>query len=129
MDSFRYAGRFAAEQEDVAALEGMSQIRCRGARGEEDEPQALAAPPAFERFPGRMPRELHLIEIVHAGAAKRAIARRKARWFDQMRLDAEAGGESENRSGVLRDVGLEEGNAHAGAFRSVVGRHAAQNAA
>lgn len=52
------------------------------------------------------------VEIIHPGAAKGAVGEGKARRRDQMRLDAEAGGEPQNRPGVLRNVGLVEGDAH-----------------
>jgi len=59
-----------------------------------------------------VPHERDLIEIVHAGAAKRAVGGWEAGGLDEMRLDAEAGGEAKNSPGVLRDVGLVEGDPH-----------------
>ena len=36
----------------------------------------------------------------------------KARGLDDVRLEAEAGGEAKNRPGVLGDIGLEKRDAH-----------------
>src|SRR5690242_15434703 len=90
----------------------MIEIRRGRPRGEQDEPQPPAAPPGFERRPGGVPGEVDLIEIVHAGAAEGAVAHRETGRLDQMRLQPQAGGQAENRAGVLRDVGLVEGDAH-----------------
>ena len=59
-----------------------------------------------------MPDDGHVIEIIHAGAAKMAIRHRKSRRLDNMRLDIETGAEPENRPRILRNVGLEESYAH-----------------
>ena len=48
--------------------------------------------------------------------------RREAGRLDDMGLDAEAGGEPENRAGVLGDVGLVEGDPHGASFRPRVAR-------
>ncbi len=55
---------------------------------------------------------VHLVEIVHAGAAERAIGGREPGRLDQIDRQAETGGQPHDRAGVLRDVGLEKGNAH-----------------
>src|SRR3954471_21410777 len=60
-----------------------------------------------------MPDEGDLVEIIHAGAAERAIARREAGRLDEMRLDRQTGGEPENRPGILGDIRLIKGDAHA----------------
>jgi hypothetical protein len=56
--------------------------------------------------------QAHPVEIIHAGAAEGAVADRKSGWFDQMGLDAETGAQTQNRAGILRDIGLEQRNAN-----------------
>jgi hypothetical protein len=56
--------------------------------------------------------QLYVVEIIHAGAAEGAVAGGKTRGLDDVRLDAEAGGEPQNRSGVLGDIGLIKRKAH-----------------
>ena len=70
------------------------------------------APPVLERRPRGMPRQRHLVEIVHAGAAEGAVGDREAGRLDDMGRDAEAGAEPQNRAGILRDVGLVKGEVH-----------------
>ncbi len=59
-----------------------------------------------------MPHDVDLIEIIHARAAEGAVGDREPGGFHDMRLDAEAGAEPQNRSGILRDVRLEQGDPH-----------------
>jgi hypothetical protein len=54
----------------------------------------------------------HLIEIIHAGAAKVAVGNRKTRGFDDMGRDIQARAQAQDRPGVLGDVGLEKCNLH-----------------
>jgi hypothetical protein len=72
--------------------------------------------------------DLDLIEVIHAGTAERAVAAGKARGLDDVRLEAEAGGETKNRARVLGDVGLKQRNAHGPAFRPAANRDRGQNA-
>jgi hypothetical protein len=53
-----------------------------------------------------------MVEIVHAGAAKMPVGNRKARRLDDMGRNIQARAQAQNRSGVLRDIGLEEGYLH-----------------
>src|SRR5215472_16112516 len=113
-----HAGRFSAEQQDVAAPERVRQIGAVRACGEENEPRAGAAAPRFERLPAGVTDKLDLVEVIHAGAAERTVAGGKARGLDDVRLEAEAGGETKNRPRVLRNVGLKQRNAHGPSFRA-----------
>jgi hypothetical protein len=56
---------------------------------------------------------LYGVEIVHAGAAKGAVGHGEAGRLDDMRLETQARAQAQNRSGVLRDIGLVKGDAHA----------------
>src|SRR5262249_32140220 len=99
------ARRRAAEQQDVAAPERVREIGAARARGEENEPRTGAGAPSLERLPVDVTDDLDLIEVIHAGAAERTVAGRKARGLDDVRLEAEAGGETKNRARVLGNVG------------------------
>ena len=59
-----------------------------------------------------MPLDGHAVEIIHARAAEMPIRDRKAGWLDQMRGDAKACAKPQNRSGILRDVGLVKRELH-----------------
>ena len=113
-----HARRFAAEQQDVAAPERVREIRAARARGEENEPRAGTCAPSLERLPVDVTDDLDMIEVIHTGAAKRTVAGRKARGLDDVRLEAEAGGETKNRARVLGNVGLKQRNAHGPSFRA-----------
>jgi hypothetical protein len=56
--------------------------------------------------------DLDGIEVVHPGAAEGAVGGRESRRLDDMGLDAETGAQAQNRSGVLRNIGLVESDAH-----------------
>jgi hypothetical protein len=71
-----------------------------------------AAPPRLKFCPTRMPDEVHLVEVVHAGTPECPVGGRKTRRPDDVRLDSKTGGEAENRPGVLGNVGLEKRDAH-----------------
>ena len=85
--------------------------RCRLGR-EKNQPQVLLPPPLLEIPEAFVPDDADLVEIIHPGAAEGAVGDRKAGGLDNMRLQPETGAESQNRSGILRDVGLEEGDPH-----------------
>ena len=92
--------------------EAVIEIRRRRLGGEENEPQLPLPPPLLEIAPAFMPHDANLVEIIHSGAPEGAVRDREPGGFHDMRLDAEAGAEPENRSGILRDVGLEKGDPH-----------------
>ena len=73
---------------------------------------ACCAPPGVEGGPGGMAHDRHLVEVVHSGAAEGAVGDREAGRLDDVGLDPEAGAEPQNRSGILRDIGLVEGDPH-----------------
>src|SRR5262249_14316847 len=62
--------------------------------------------------PGRMADQADMIEIVHAGAAKRPVGNRKPRRLDNMGFDAKARAEPENGAGILGNVGLIKRDPH-----------------
>src|SRR5262249_30386001 len=98
--------------------ERLREIRAARVRGKENEPRAGAGAPSLKRLPVDVTDDLDLTEVIHAGAAERTVAGRKARWLDDVRLEAEAGGETKNRARVLGNVGLKQRNAHGPSFRA-----------
>ena len=52
------------------------------------------------------------VEVIHPGAAERAVRGREACRLDDVRLEAEARGETKNRPRVLGNVGLEKRDLH-----------------
>ena len=55
-----------------------------------------------------------MVEVIHAGAAECAVGGRKTSRLDDMGLDAEAGAQTQDRTGVLGDIWLEQGDTHGG---------------
>jgi hypothetical protein len=111
-------GGLAAEQQDVIVPKRVLQVGDATAGGEQDQPGTLGLAPGLEIVPAAMANDRHLIEIVHSRAAEGAVGDRKAGWLDNMRLGAQAGGKTENRTGILRDVRLVKRDSHA---RDMVG--------
>ena len=90
----------------------MVEIGAGALGGEQDQPKTLLAPPLLEFRPGVVTLDRHLIEIIHPGTAEVPVRHRKAGRLDNVGLNIQAGAEPQNRAGILRDVGLEQGNAH-----------------
>jgi hypothetical protein len=67
----------------------------------------------------------YLIEVVHAGAPKGAVADRKPGRLDQVGLEPETGGEPQDRAGILGDIGLEQRDPHGACFGACRGAAAA----
>ena len=111
MDMVRHACGLATEQQHLAPI-AMIEIGDRRRRRQQSEPQPFGTPPVFEGRPRGMPRQRHVIEVVHSGATEGAVGDRKASRLDDVRRHAKAGGEAQNRSGILRDVGLVQGDLH-----------------
>ena len=70
----------------------------------------------------------HMIEIIHAGPAEMLVGYGESGRLDERRIDAETGAEPQHGPRVLRNVGLEEGEAKrrfgAGDFDSIAARRA-----
>ena len=106
------ARRFAAEQQNIASMEGVVEIGRAGLRGQQDQPRMLLPPPALERVEARVTHERDLIEIIHPRASEVPVRDRKAGRLDDVRLDVQAGAQAKNRASVLGDVGLEKRDTH-----------------
>ena len=59
-----------------------------------------------------MPHNLGAIEKIHARAAESCIAPKESARLDDIDRNAQTGAEPDERPGVLRDVRLEQGEAH-----------------
>jgi len=106
------AGRLAAEQEDVVRPVAIVEIAGRRGGREQNEAVSLPVAPTVEIAPGEMAHDLDGIEVVHPGAAEGAVGCRESGRLDDMGLDAEAGAQAENRTGILRNIRLVESDAH-----------------
>jgi hypothetical protein len=73
---------------------------------------ALFPPPSVEFKPRTMPDDRCRIEIVHPGAAEGAVAGGEAGRADDVRPDAAASAQAQDRAGVLGYIGFVQGNAH-----------------
>ena len=83
-------------------------------RREQHEPRPRRAPPMLEGGPRIVARERHPVEVVHAGATERPVRGRKAGRLDDVRGQADAGREPENRSGIGGDIRLVQGDVQPG---------------
>ena len=63
-----------------------------------------------------MPPVIGLGQIIETGAAQPLVVDDEAAGLDDIHGDAEAGAEAENRTAVLRNIGLVEGKTHVGGF-------------
>ena len=59
----------------------------------------------------------HPCGIIERGAAQPPVIEQETTGLDQIDLDREARGEAQQSAGILRDIGLEQGEAQIGLFR------------
>ena len=111
VDRIRHAGRFAAEQQDVAVGEGKTGVGSRGFGGEQYQTARTRLAPILEGVPVDMPGQGSHFEVVHAGALECFVGERKAGRLDDIDAETEAGGEAQDCPGVAGDVRLVEGDA------------------
>ena len=114
MDLFRHAGALAPEQQPVVGAKGEVGIGGGGPGGQQNQPRAM--PDGAVGLPAGVADELDRAEIVHAGATQPSVVEDEAAGLDDVDRDAEAGGEAEQRAGILRDVRLVEDEAHGAGF-------------
>src|SRR5439155_20036905 len=112
---FRPARALGPEQQPVVGAEGEVGVGGGGPGGQQHQPRAM--PDGAVGLPAGMTRELGRAEIVHAGATQPSVVEDEAAGLDDVDRDAEAGGEAEQRAGILRDVRLVEDEAHGRASR------------
>ena len=106
---------FAADHQNVAVLEAAVEIGRRRLGGEQHEAaragrrgEALGRPPRLEIVETGVSRDVHVIEIVHAGATQMPVTNGEPRRSDNGRVNAKTGAHPQHGSGVLRNVGLEQ---------------------
>ena len=58
-----------------------------------------------------MPPNGKMRQVIQTGAFHAPVVEQKAKWFDQIDLDPKTGGEPQQGTGVLRYVGLKQGEA------------------
>ena len=78
-----------------------------------------------------MPGDLGMLDVIHAGPPQPAVAQNEAAGLDDVDRHPQTGAESDEGAGILRNIGLEEGEAHdcqsfRGERRGKGGRHGAQ---
>ena len=114
MDLGRDAGALAAQQQDVVEAEGHVGEAGRAVGGEQDQPagRCLLQPVALEGGPGGVADDRRAVEIVHGGAAHAAVVEREAAGLYDVQRRAEAGAQSYEGAEILRNIGLEQGEAH-----------------
>ena len=61
-----------------------------------------------------MARQCRLFEIVHSGAAERAVGQVEACRLDHVDGKAQTGGQAQDRSGIAGNIRLVEGNSQVG---------------
>ena len=86
----------------------MIEVAHAGMGGEHHKPQPGRLSPLLKCSPRDVPDNGHPVEIVHPGAAERAIGHRKSRGLYDMGLNSKARAEPQNCAGILRDVGLKQ---------------------
>src|SRR5215207_7928254 len=93
------AGRFPSEQDHVAWRVSKIRIGQGAFGGRHDEAAPLPPAPLLEHPPGRMPHNLHAVEVIEAGASEISVGDIEAGWFDDVDYNAEAGGEPQKSAG------------------------------
>jgi hypothetical protein len=92
----------------------MIEIRALRRRGQKDKLKPLAPPPLIEGRKGAMTGNTDVVDVIHAGAAEGAIGHGKSTRLYNVCLDAQAGAQPENRSGVLGDIRFVKRDPHGG---------------
>jgi len=111
---FGHAGALAADQQPVARAEGESGVGLACAGGQQHQPRPGQRRP--EGLPGAVTDQIQRIGVIHDRPAQPAIVENEAGRLDQIEADAQAGGQTHHRAGVLGDVGLEQDQAHGARF-------------
>ena len=107
----RHAGRFAAEEQNVALPERKPGVGQGRLGREENEPAAFIEPPFLEVREIDVPPERRHFEIVHAGSFQIAVREVKAGGFDDVHREPKAGGHAQDRAGIAGNVRLIERDA------------------
>ncbi len=110
------AGRFEPDEQNIARLKGKIRIGLPCPDRKEDQAPPGVLPPTLESRLGAMPGDLHMFEIIHAGAAEMLVGDRKSGRLDDRRIEPEAGAKPQHGPAILRNVGLVKGEHQGGAW-------------
>ena len=105
---FGHAGALAAHEGQVVGVEGEIGVGEGGLGGRQHQPAAGFRLPCHKSVPGQVADEADLLQIVHARPSERAVGQVEPGRLDHMDVHPQAGAQSEQRAGVLRNVGLVE---------------------
>ena len=108
MDLFRRAGRFPADHQHVVGAKGKVRVGRRALRRQQDEAAPGRPAPVLEGGKRDVAGNIHMFEIVHAGAAEMPIGYGEAGRLDDGRADAEARAGAQHGPRVLGNVRLEK---------------------
>lgn len=111
VDSFGNAGAFAAENERVIGPKREFDVRNPGFCCEQYQAGVRRAN-AFKSGPAFMARQVNVLKIIEARATQGSIAHVKAGGTDDIDRDIKAGREPQDRSSILWDIRLVEGETH-----------------
>src|SRR5581483_2544188 len=100
------AGALAAEENRVVGGEGKAGERLAAGRGQQHEARPGVAG-AAEVVPRSVATNRREREIVERGAPQPPVVEQEAARLDQIDPDPKTGGQAQQRTGILRDVGLE----------------------
>src|SRR5579863_10206015 len=110
MDEVGNPRAFATEEQRVAGGEIETMERDGPAGREEDQPGARVAL-RQEGAPRGMATDRRPCDIIERGAAKPPVVEQETERLDQIDLDRKAGGQAQQRPGILRDIGFKQSEA------------------
>ena len=103
-----------ADHQDVVRTEDEVEMASGGAGGEQHEAATLGAAGVVEGAPAGVTHQGGGVEVVHPGAAQVPVGDGESGGLDQIDGEAETGGGAQQSAGILRNVGLIEGEAQVG---------------
>src|SRR5437868_647257 len=103
-----HAGALAAEEDRVVRRERKTMQRDGAARGHQDQPR-LRCSAGEESRPRGVTAENEISRIIKDGALEPSVIEQETAWLDQIDRHSEASREPQQGPGVLRNVGLEQG--------------------
>ena len=107
-----YACAFAAEEDRIAGGKAEMTEGNRPGCGHQDQSRARVTI-GDKSLPGRISPYDNIRHVVEYSPPETAVIEQEPAWFDQIDLDPETSGEPQQCTGILRYVGLEQGQAQA----------------
>ena len=115
MHFFGHARRFPSHQDNIVFPKFKFGIRPAGmSRQQNDSPIFLRMffPILLKVCPGIMPAAGHHFQIIHSGAAHRLLVKNETAGFDNVQRHIQTGTQTQQRAGVLRNIGLKQSQTH-----------------